>query len=119
MAQVMINETREVKALKALDYATKTEYTRDLLGNADIHPDGDDMYHMDAADYEWWKVYIEGYNATEEEIFVLADKTGKDPYQIKMEVSEYCGQSDMENERGRAIHKLEELAEEYGVNSEE
>lgn len=113
--QVIINETKDVKDLTIIDDATGTEWTRDLLGNCNIHTDSDNFYHMDAADYVWWMGYITGYKATEQEIFALAEKAQKDPYQVRMEVFDYMGQNDMENERGRAIQKLEELAEEYGV----
>ena len=113
--QVIINETKEVKELTIIDDVTGTEWTRDLLGNSDIHTDSDNFYHMDAADYDWWAAYISGYKATEQEIFAIAEKSQKDPYQVQMEVFDYMGQNDMENERGRAIHKLEELAKEYGV----
>lgn len=113
--QVIINETKEVKELTIIDDVTGTEWTRDLLGNSDIHTDSDNFYHMDAADYDWWTAYITGYKATEQEIFAIAEKAQKDPYQVRMEVFDYMGQNDMENERGRAIQKLDELAKEYGV----
>lgn len=112
--QVIINETNEIKYL-TIDDEHGTEWTRDLLGNCNIHVGDDDSYHMDAADYEWWAEYIAGYKATEQEIFELAEKAQKDPYQVRMEVFDYMGQNDMESERGRAIQKLQELAVEYGV----
>ena len=52
--QVIINETKEVKNLTIIDDATGTEWTRDLLGNCNIHTDSDNFYHMDSADYDWW-----------------------------------------------------------------
>ncbi len=113
--KVIINGTQEQRDLTAIDLATGTEYTRDLLGNCNIHAGDDDCYHMDDADYDWWTAYITGYDATEREIFDLAEKAKKDPYQIRQDVFDFMGQQDMENERERAIYRLRELAKEYGV----
>jgi len=110
---VIINETQKKEDLTIID--SNIEWTLDLLGNCGVNPSYDGQYHMDQEDYAWWKKYIEGCNATEQEIASLIEETGAPAEEIRKRVWEYLGQMDMEDERGRATHILAEIADEYGV----
>ena len=116
MGNVIINTTGEIETLSIIDRNSGVNWIADLLGNAGIHADEEGNYHMDREDFNWWVEYINGYQATENEIAEMAEKTGEDYYKIRQRVINYTNESnDMEYECFRAIQMLEEIAEEYGV----
>ena len=117
MKVIITNQIEELsEELSIIDYKTGMDWIVDLLGNAGIHKDAEtDAVTMDREEFDWWVEYINGYVSTEREIAELAEQADVEVSDIRNEVFEYMGQQDMENERGRAIQKLAELKEEYGV----
>jgi hypothetical protein len=119
---VRIYKTNKVVKLTIIDSKTGLDWTQDLLGNSDafgsvyegkidIDPRDDTRYVCTRETYEWWKNYIEGYIATEQDIETLCDKHPQlDPDDVKQLVYDYgC---DMEGERSSAIRTLQEIERE-------
>jgi len=107
---VIIKETGETRELSIIDIKSGCDWTVDLLGNSGIHKNADtDAVTMDLDDFVWWETYINGHMATEYGIVELAMIAGVDTGEIRNDVFDYMGQQDMENERDRAVQRLEEL----------
>lgn len=117
--KVFIKNSSEIEELKIIDYPTEIDWTIDLLGNSGVHTDEEGHVHLSREEFDWWSRYIEGHEATERDIADLAEDAGVEYAEIQAQVFEYMGQQDMEDERARAVQKIEELREAYWGKVEE
>ena len=115
---VKINETGEIKELNVID-KNGINWIHDLMGNVGELTNGqfvqigdEDLYAADQASYDWWVEYIEGMQATEDEVAALVEEYDLDKDEVQDRIDAAIGGTDMEGERRAAKMELAEIREE-------
>lgn len=116
--KVKINETGEIKELNVID-KNGINWIYDLMGNVSELTNGqfvqvgdDDLYEADQDSYDWWVKYIEGMQATEDEVAELVEEYDLDKDEVQDRIDAAIGGTDMEGERRAAKMELAEIREE-------
>lgn len=109
--EIVIKETGEKEELSV--WNNGIEWTTDLMGNAGMHPwnQQNDQYEMNQEDFDWWKKYIDNYNADEKAIEELADELGISTSDINMRIQMEMN-CDMEDEHQAKQDILKSIKEE-------
>ena len=94
--RIKIKETGEVKELNIFD-KNGINWTNDLiLGVEEVRYNREtEMYEMEQEQYDWWKEYIENFEADEEKASILAGELEIDESEIwdrynSYHTTDYC-----------------------------
>ena len=78
----------------------------------------DDIWEINASDFEWWSEYINNYDSDEQELDGLASEVselGIDPYKIRDEVSDALSSVDMEGQHDAFQRSMRNIRKEYDI----
>jgi hypothetical protein len=88
--KIRIMETGEIRELNISD-KNGTNWTNDLILNVESlnYNDESEAYEMTQEQYNWWKQYVEDYEADEKEAAELAEELGIEEHLIWDKYNEY------------------------------